>query len=139
MSEKNVVPKFVVIDDDEDVLTVASAILASLGCEVVTAKGGIAGLELLEKDEGSRGVDAIFLDVMMPDVNGIEVLKVLKGRENTRDIPVIMITAQDKGDNIINGYQYGADYYIPKPFNKEQLVFGIDLVLGNDTGSVDQD
>lgn len=123
-------PKFLLIDDDKDVLTVAEAIFLSLGCDVEALNGGSAALEYLESIERAGEIDAIFLDVMMPDINGYEVLKVIKERAHTRDIPVIMLTARDRGNDIIEGYQHGADYYIPKPFNREQLVFGVDLVLG---------
>ena len=124
-------PKFLLIDDDKDVLTVAEAIFLSLGCEVQTANGGVEGLEELSSPEKAATFDAIFLDVMMPGMNGYEVLKILKDREHTKTIPVIMLTARDRGNDIIEGYQHGADYYIPKPFNREQLVYGVDLVMGD--------
>ena len=124
-------PTFLLIDDDKDVLVVAEAIFLSLGCDVKTAGGGTEALEFLSTPEKAKTIDAIFLDVMMPDINGYEVLKILKDRAHTKDIPVIMLTARDRGNDIIEGYQHGADYYIPKPFNREQLVFGVDLVLGD--------
>lgn len=128
-------PKFLLIDDDKDVLTVAEAIFVSLGCEVTTAGGGTEALEFLSSEEKAKTIDAIFLDVMMPDMNGYEVLKVIKQRAHTQSIPVIMLTARDRGNDIIEGYQHGADYYIPKPFNREQLIFGVDLVLGDGENS----
>ncbi len=124
-------PKFLLVDDDRDVLTVAEAIFQSLGCEVETAGGGTEALEFLSSEERAGGIDAIFLDVMMPDINGYDVLKIIKERAHTKNIPVIMLTARDRGNDIIEGYQHGADYYIPKPFNREQLVYGVDLVLGD--------
>ncbi len=128
-------PKFLIVDDDADILALTEAILVSLGCDVVRARGGMEALDCLELPEQASEINAIFLDLMMPDLTGFEVLKVLKGREHTKDIPVIMLTAKDASDDIINGYQYGADYYIPKPFNREQIIFGLDLVLGDgDTG-----
>jgi len=130
-------PKFLLIDDDKDVLTVAEAIFLSLGCEVHTANGGVEGLEELSTPEKAGAFDAIFLDVMMPGMNGYEVLKILKDREHTKAIPVIMLTARDRGNDIIEGYQHGADYYIPKPFNREQLVYGVDLVMGDGTNNKD--
>jgi two-component system, chemotaxis family, chemotaxis protein CheY len=131
-------PKFLLIDDDKDVLTVAEAIFLSLGCDVQTANGGVQGLEELSTPEKAGTFDAIFLDVMMPDINGYEVLKIIKEREHTKSIPVIMLTARDRGNDIIEGYQHGADYYIPKPFNREQLVFGVDLVMGDGESSDDK-
>jgi DNA-binding response OmpR family regulator len=125
-------PKFLLIDDDKDVLIVAEAIFISLGCDVTLAYGGVEGLEQLSTPEKAGNFDAIFLDVMMPDMNGYEVLKIIKERDHTKQIPVIMLTARDRGNDIIEGYQHGADYYIPKPFNREQLIFGVDLVLGNE-------
>jgi two-component system, chemotaxis family, chemotaxis protein CheY len=126
-------PKFLLIDDDKDVLVVAEAIFMSLGCEVQSAGGGTEALEFLSSVERAKTIDAIFLDVMMPDINGYEVLKIIKEREHTKNIPVIMLTARDRGNDIIEGYQHGADYYIPKPFNREQLVYGVDLVLGDES------
>lgn len=125
-------PKFLLIDDDKDVLTVAEAIFLSLGCDVQALNGGTAALEYLSSSERASEIDAIFLDVMMPDINGYEVLKIIKERDHTKEIPVIMLTARDRGNEIIEGYQHGADYYIPKPFNREQLIFGVDLVMGEE-------
>ena len=74
--------------------------------------------------------DLIFLDIMMPKMDGFEVLKRLKGAPETSAIPVILLTAKGQYEDILKGYKEGADYYIPKPFISAHLLTAIDLVLG---------
>src|SRR5690606_33180428 len=126
------IPKFCVVDDDPDILDVTGTILKSLGCEAILLKDGYSLLELLKEAGHAQEFDAIFLDIMMPGISGLEVLEKLKSEDHTKDIPVIMLTAKDRGAEIITGYQLGAHYYITKPFSKDQLVFGIDLVFQED-------
>ena len=68
---------------------------------------------------------------MMPRMSGLEVLKALKADPATADIPVIMVTAKTTDDDVLHGYQQGADYYITKPFTADELVYGVNLVLGH--------
>jgi DNA-binding response OmpR family regulator len=72
----------------------------------------------------------LLLDVMMPRMSGLEVLKALKADPATADIPVIMVTAKTTDDDVLHGYQEGADYYITKPFTADELIYGVNLVLG---------
>lgn len=125
-------PKFLVVDDDADIRNLLKLMLQSLGCDVELADSGPAAREIIRDATKVHSYDAILLDVMMPEVNGLELLQELKGNADTRKIPVVMITAKDRANEIIEGYQYGAEYYITKPFTKEQLVYGLDLLFGED-------
>jgi CheY-like chemotaxis protein len=69
------------------------------------------------------------LDIMMPEMNGYEVMKALKALPEFKDIPIIMVTAKDQDSEILQGYQSGADYYITKPFTAKQLDYGIRIFL----------
>ena len=68
---------------------------------------------------------------MMPRMSGLEVLQALKNDPATADIPIIMVTAKTTDDDVLHGYQQGADYYITKPFTADELVYGVNLVLGH--------
>ena len=74
--------------------------------------------------------DLVLLDIMMPKMDGFEVLKRLKSAPETSTIPVILLTAKGQYEDILKGYKEGADYYIPKPFISAHLLTAIDLVLG---------
>jgi len=69
------------------------------------------------------------LDVVMPGMNGLDVLVRLKLHSNTAKIPVVMLTGEKKAEDLLVGYSVGADYYITKPFTRQQLLHGIALVL----------
>ena len=115
-----------VVDDNEDVAQIAAAYLTRHGYNVVLAENGERALELALKNHP----DCILLDVMMPNVSGLEVLGHLKATPSTAQIPVILVTAKSGDEDVLSGYKEGADYYITKPFSAQQLVYGIRLVLG---------
>ncbi len=120
-------PKTVmVVDDNEDVAQIAAAYLTKHGYNVVLAGDGTRALELAVKQRP----DCILLDLMMPNVSGLEVLSQLKANPSTAPIPVILVTAKSGDEDVLSGYKEGADYYITKPFSAQQLVYGIRLVLG---------
>ncbi len=84
-----------------------------------------AGLEELKPD-------LILLDIMMPQMDGLEVLTWLKGNPATASIPVILLTAKVFHEDVLRGYKTGAEYYITKPFTPTQVLEGINLMLGGD-------
>lgn len=114
-----------IVDDDDDGRALVEMILQSKGYEVEAVSGGREAIDKLH----SFTPALVLLDIMMPEVNGYDVLVHMKQRPETQNIPVIMLTAKSEGEDIITGYQYGADYYIPKPFTTEQLLYGIKLFL----------
>ncbi len=114
-----------VVDDDPDLVTVLTIMLEQSEYNVRHAYNG---LQLFSGLEGEKP-DLIILDLMMPHMDGFEVLERLKADQETSSIPVILLTAQDEFENIMSGYKKGADYYITKPFTKSQLVNSIDAIL----------
>src|SRR5262245_42347063 len=103
-----------VVDDIEDNRFALSRRLARQGyLNVTTAADGRQALELLN----SKPFDLVLLDIMMPNVNGYEVLSAMKADERLRHIPVIMISAVDEIDSVIRCIELGAEDYLPKPFN----------------------
>jgi DNA-binding response OmpR family regulator len=123
-----------VIDDDKALLDIMSAILGALGCGSETFHEGGRALKALAEPGKVEQIDAIFLDVMMPEMDGYEVLAQLRAAAHTQNIPIIMLTAKGGYDQIIKGYNEGADYYITKPVTKDQLVFALDLLLSGSEG-----
>jgi len=114
-----------VVDDDPDIVTVLTIMLEEKEYKV---RHAYSGLQLLSDLDGEKP-DLIILDLMMPHMDGLEVLDRLKADQETSSIPVILLTAQDEFENIMSGYKKGADYYITKPFTKSQLVNSIDAIL----------
>ena len=115
-----------VVDDNPDIITIVKTILEGKGYQVLSASGGQELLNLLTE----RKPDLIILDIMMPEMDGLEVLGRLKAVTETASIPVILLTAKVQYEDVLGGYKLGADYYITKPFTSTQLVNGINLLLG---------
>ncbi len=118
--------RILVVDDNEDVAQITASFLTAKGYIVETAHDGRRALELI----AAAPPDCVLLDIMMPEMSGIEVLNQLKGSAATADIPVILITAKSRDADVLTGYKEGADYYITKPFSSQQLIYGVRLVLG---------
>jgi DNA-binding response OmpR family regulator len=117
--------KILVIDDYPDNVFLLQDRLEKEGFEVVKAYDGSMGIEKAVEEKP----DLILLDVMMPDISGFEVCKTLSTREETKLIPVILLTALIDGDNIKLGLQVGAFDYIKKPFNRIELIARINSAL----------
>jgi CheY-like chemotaxis protein len=115
-----------VVDDNPDIITIVRTILEGKGYSVLSATSGPELLNLLKTNKP----DLIILDIMMPEMDGLEVLTRLKGLTETATIPVILLTAKVQYEDVLGGYKLGADYYITKPFTSTQLVNGINLLLG---------
>jgi DNA-binding response OmpR family regulator len=119
------------VDDNEDSLRIIQMVLESNGFDVELARNGVEALERIRE----KAPELVLLDVMMPEMSGMEVLEKLRGAQATARIPVILLTAKAQDEDVITGYQVGADYYITKPFTAKQLLYGIRLVLGRSTSS----
>jgi CheY-like chemotaxis protein len=118
-----------VVDDNDDSIRIIQTVLESNGYGVRIAKSGKEALERVKEEVPQL----ILLDVMMPEMSGMEVLEHLRGSAATARVPVILLTAKAQDEDVITGYQVGADYYITKPFTVKQLLYGIRLVLGQET------
>jgi DNA-binding response OmpR family regulator len=112
------VHRVVVADDDPDIVDILRFNLEAAGYEVLTASDGEAARDLIL----SSLPDLVVLDIMMPKMDGLEVLTVVKGNSRTRAIPVVMLTAKTSDNDLWQGWDAGADYYITKPFDLEELM-----------------
>ena len=117
-----------VADDDPDIVAIAKATLEETGYVVQTADSALEVFSRLEEQKP----DLIILDIMMPHMDGLEVLERLRGTAETSSIPVIILTAKVQYDDVLESYKLGADYYIFKPFTSTQLINGINLILNGD-------
>lgn len=110
--------KILVVDDTEFMIRLISDILRSADYEVISAAGGAEGLLKVRSEKP----DLVILDVVMPDVDGLEVCRILRDDESNNLMPIIILTAQDNEDNKLMGLELGADDYIIKPFNPRELL-----------------
>jgi DNA-binding response OmpR family regulator len=117
--------RILIVDDDPELSRMIGFILQKSGYEVITANNGKEGLQ--KADE--MRPDLIVLDVMMPDMSGIEVCQKLRDRPMTRNVPLIMLSALADIDAKLSGFQVGADDYIPKPVNAKELLARIQALL----------
>ena len=116
-----------VVDDDPDSRAMVRTILESDGYAVEECSGGREALTKME----TYTPELVLLDIMMPEMNGYDVLVHMKQKSETQNIPVIMVTAKGDPEDLITGYKdYGVEYYITKPFTTRQLLAGVKLVLG---------
>jgi CheY-like chemotaxis protein len=115
-----------IVDDNESNVAVIRTILLARGYEVRIARDGWSAIESVQQ----RRPDVILLDVMMPGPDGMQVLDRLKLDPKTTSIPVIMVTRKTEDQDVLAGYENGADYYITKPFTGRQLLYAIGRVLG---------
>lgn len=121
--------RVLIIDDDPMIRTLVKAMLEAEGYAVLQAEDGEKGIALLDGQEKPIDIALIVLDVVMPGMNGLDVLTRLKLQPDTSNIPVLMLTGEDKAEDIMAGYSVGADYYVTKPFTRQQLLFGLSLVI----------
>ena len=117
--------KLLIVEDDEALRKILQLLLEN-SYDTTVAMNGKQGLEMAT----SQRPDLILMDIMMPEMDGLEVLRRLKEDPKMARIPVILLTAKGGDENIYGGYQLGADYYIPKPFTNAQLLNGINMFLG---------
>ena len=122
-----------VVDDDKLLLRLVQLNLDKMGIEVLMAEDGQEAIRLATEERP----DVILLDIMMPQMDGYEVMRRLKSEKKTRDIPVVMLTAKSNPDDRQRSRDMGAVAYITKPFRLEELRGTVNDVvnryLGNDT------
>ena len=119
-----------VVDDNPDIVDILRITLESNGFNVRCAYSGLELFASLKE----QMPDLILLDIMMPQMNGLEVLTQLKEDPSMPFIPVILLSAKVLDEDVLRGYKMGAEYYITKPFTSTQLLEGINLFLGRDQG-----
>ena len=117
--------KILVVDDNEDNVELLEAFLLPMGYEVIKAYDGRESLETVERDHP----DLILLDVLMPEMGGLDVCRRLKSGENTRFIPIILVTALKDANDRVEGIEAGADDFLSKPIDKHELKARIKSLL----------
>lgn len=117
--------RILIAEDDPNIREVLHMQLELSGFEVVEACDGLEAVELAERERP----DVMLLDVMMPRMDGYEALKRLRGSYATRFIPIIMLTAKDTREDKMSGFRDGANDYIVKPFERDELLLRINNQL----------
>jgi two-component system phosphate regulon response regulator PhoB len=114
-----------VVEDEGDIRQILSYNLGQAGHQVLTAERGSAALELARKERPAL----VLLDLMLPDISGLDVCRLLKSDPTLKHIPVIMLTARSEEIDRVVGFELGADDYVVKPFSVRELVLRIQAVL----------
>ena len=113
--------KILIVDDVLSNVLLLKVLLNGEKYTTVTANNGTEALAQIEKEKP----DMVLLDVMMPDMNGFQVAKILKSNPDTLEIPIIFLTALNSPEDIVKGFQSGGNDFISKPFNKEELLIRV--------------
>lgn len=118
--------RVLVVDDDPQIVKVMRLMLKIRGYEVLEALRGAEGVQVAQE----KKPDVILLDIMMPDIDGYDVFRQLRLDPATMDIPVIFVSAKASQEHVDTGLSLGAEGYITKPFQPEDLLEEISRVLG---------
>ncbi len=118
--------KILIVDDEADIIEILQFVLETQGYECITAMDGEEGLKRAREDNP----DLIILDVMMPKINGYKISRLLKYDSKYKNIPILMVTARSQEEDKIIGEETGADEYITKPFNVDEVVKKVKNYLG---------
>lgn len=125
----NLVPpekmKILVVDDTRANVNVLSEMLEGQGYEIFVALSGEMALKVIKK----VNPDLILLDIMMPGIDGYEVCKEVKSDDETKDIPIIFLTAKVEKEDIVKGFKLGAIDYVTKPFQQEELMARVETQI----------
>jgi DNA-binding response OmpR family regulator len=117
--------KILVVDDDENILSLERTILEQKGFDVTAAAGGAEALKLLS----AQAFDLVLLDVMMPEIDGFTVCRKIKEDPRLKEVPVIFLTAKGGGEALAEGFESGAVMYINKPFTANKLLTIVNTML----------
>ena len=110
--------KIMVIDDSKTIRRTAENLLKKAGCEVITATDGFEALALV----ADHRPDLIFVDIMMPRLDGYQTCAIIKNNAEFRNTPVVMLTSKDGLFDMARGRVVGSDQYLTKPFTREELL-----------------
>jgi two-component system phosphate regulon response regulator PhoB len=117
--------RILVIEDDPDILEILQYNLANEGYEIATATDGERGL----REAAAHKPALILLDLMLPGIPGLEVCRQLRNKRESRNVPIIMVTAKGEEVDVVAGLGLGADDYITKPFRVRELIARVNAVL----------
>jgi two-component system alkaline phosphatase synthesis response regulator PhoP/two-component system response regulator VicR len=127
--------KILVVDDERHIVRLVQVTLERAGYQVAVAYDGRECLQNVTKEKP----DLIVLDVMMPHMDGFEVLQNLKANQETDSIPVVMLTAKAQDQDIFRGWQQGVEWYQTKPFNPMELLTVIKRIFQSQEQPPDED
>lgn len=117
--------RILAVDDEKHILRLVQINLEKAGYEVTTASNGREAIDAVR----NQRPDLVVMDVMMPEMDGLEALQILKNDDSTASIPVVMLTAKAQDADVFQGWQSGADLYLTKPFNPMELLTFVKRIL----------
>ena len=117
--------RIVVADDDRDILDLVVFKLTQAGYDVVGVDDGVAALAAIEADPPRLAI----LDVMMPGLSGIDVLRKVRANQATKDLDIILLTARSRDSDVDAGFATGASDYVIKPFSPRELLHRVNALL----------
>lgn len=118
-------PRILIADDEPDAMKLLEGRLVAAGFEVMKAADGLAALGRVRKDAPAL----VILDVMMPEMSGLEVCRTLKGDPKTARMPIMLLTARNEEVDRVLGFEFGADDYVTKPFSPREVVLRVQALL----------
>ncbi len=120
------IPRIAIIEDDPSIrMVLRLAFKTALGAETQSAAGGIEGLKLVK----SMKPDAVLLDIMLPELGGLDVCRAIRATAAIASTPIVMLTAKGEERDIVAGFEAGADDYVTKPFSTAVLVARLKAVM----------
>lgn len=117
--------RILAVDDEESIVRIIQVNLERAGYEVDTALNGASALTLILKNQ----YDLVISDVMMPEMDGMELLEHIRQSPEMVNLPVILLTAQSSANDVTRGYAQGTDLYLTKPFSPTELVTWVNRVI----------
>ena len=118
--------RILIVDDDEMVRMALNELLKPEGYEVHTASGGAEALTRLDHN----GYDLLMLDIIMPEMNGIELCKKIREKEDYREIPIVFLTAKSRDEDRAQGLEAGANLFLSKPISPDKLLKIVSDTIG---------
>lgn len=122
--------RILVVDDEVHIANILKLTLEHEGFDVIVANDGAEGLRMAK----AEGPDLILLDLMLPNIDGYKVCRLLKFDEKYRRIPIVLVSAMGEAQDRELGKQVGADLYLSKPFKPDELIEHVKELLGQKSG-----
>ena len=120
-------PRILAVDDEPNIVRLIQVNLERQGYQVETANSGVQALAKIKENRP----DLLVSDVMMPEMDGFELLANIRRDPALSDLPVIMLTAKAQDNDVMTGYKTGADMYLTKPFNPAELIAFVKRILSS--------
>lgn len=125
MARDNKPKKILLVEDEERIRKVINIIIRGDDIIIDEAEDGAEALRKISKGK----YDLVILDLMIPEIDGFDVLDHIRNDKKTEDLPVIIVSARSEDKDILQGLKGGANYYIPKPFEPQELISSLELIL----------